>query len=45
VGLDYRFTRSFSAGLMLREHFLFTEMSTYTSFTQALARVEYVWGW
>jgi hypothetical protein len=45
VGLDYRFTRSFSAGLMLREHLLFTQMSTYTSFTQALLRAEYVWGW
>jgi hypothetical protein len=45
VGLDYRFNRSWSAGVMLREHFLFTEMSTYPAFSQALARFEYVWGW
>lgn len=45
VGLDYRFNRSFSAGVMLREHFLLTEISTYPTFTQALARFEYVWGW
>jgi hypothetical protein len=45
VGLDYRFNRSWSAGVELREHFLFTEMSTYPTFTQALLRFEYVWGW
>lgn len=45
VGLDYRFNRSWAAGLELREHFLFTEMSTYPTFTQALVRFEYVWGW
>ncbi len=45
VGLDYRFNRSWSAGLMVREHFLFTEMSTYPAFIQVLGRFEYVWGW
>jgi hypothetical protein len=45
VGLDYRVNRSWSVGASGREHLLFTEMSTYPSFLQLLARVEYVWGW
>jgi hypothetical protein len=45
VGLDYRLDRSWSVGASGREHLLFTEMSTYPSFIQVLARVEYVWGW
>ncbi len=45
LGLDYRFDRSWAAGLAFREHFLFTDLSTYPSFTQVFARVEYTWGW
>jgi hypothetical protein len=45
VGLDYRLDRSFSFGVEIRQHMLFTEMSTYPSFTQGLGRFEYVWGW
>jgi hypothetical protein len=45
VGLDYRLNRSWSVGGSGREHLLFTDMSTYPSFLQLLARVEYVWGW
>jgi hypothetical protein len=52
VGLDYRLNRSWAIGVELREHILFTEQlgisvgnSTYPSFTQALLRGEYVWGW
>jgi Outer membrane protein beta-barrel domain len=45
VGLDYRLTRSFEVGVTARQHMLFTDMSTYPSFTQVLARAEYTWGW
>jgi hypothetical protein len=45
LGLDYRFGRSWAAGLALRQHMLFTEMSTYPSFTHVFARFEYTWGW
>lgn len=45
VGLDYRLDRSWSVGASGREHLLFTDMSTYPSFMQLVARVEYVWGW
>jgi hypothetical protein len=45
VGLDYRLDRSWSVGVAGREHLLFTDMSTYPSFMELLARVEYVWGW
>jgi hypothetical protein len=45
LGLDYRLDRSWSLGASGREHLLFTDMSTYPSFMQLLARVEYVWGW
>jgi len=44
IGFDYRFDRSFAAGFALRQHML-TDASTYPSFTQAFARVEYCWGW
>jgi hypothetical protein len=43
VGLDYRLAPSFSVGVALRQHFL-SETDTYPSFTQLLARFEYVWG-
>ncbi|MGA7124192.1 MAG: hypothetical protein WBY94_29085 [Polyangiaceae bacterium] len=45
LGLDYRFDRSWAAGVAFREHFLLTELSTYPSFTQVFARFEYTWGW
>jgi hypothetical protein len=45
VGLDYRFNRSFEVGAVGREHMLFTDLSTYPSFVQVLARAEYTWGW
>ncbi len=45
LGLDYRFDRSWAAGVAFREHFLVTELPSYPSFTQVLARVEYTWGW
>jgi hypothetical protein len=45
AGLDYRFGRSWAAGVALREHLLVTDMSTYPSFTQLFARFEYTLGW
>ena len=45
LGLDYRFDRSWAAGLAFRQHFFVTEISTYPSFTQVFARFEHTWGW
>ena len=45
LGLDYRCGRSVAVGIAFREHFLLTKLSTYPSFTQVFARVEYTWGW
>ena len=44
LGLDYRLNPALSVGVAVRQH-LVSETSTYPSFTQALARVEYTWGW
>jgi hypothetical protein len=44
LGLDYRFDRSWAAGVAFRQH-LMSEPATYPSFTQAFARIEYTWGW
>lgn len=44
LGLDYRVGRSLSVGVAARQHML-SETDTYPSFTQLLARFEYVWGW
>jgi len=47
LGLDYRFNRNLSAGVAFRQHMIANDMTltTYPSFTQAFARVEYTWGW
>jgi hypothetical protein len=45
LGCDYRFDRSWAAGIVLRQHMLFTDASTFPSLTQALLRVGYTWGW
>jgi hypothetical protein len=44
VGLDYRLSQSVAVGVAARQHFL-SDPSIYPSFTQVLARLEYVWGW
>lgn len=44
-GMDYRLSRQWCAGVAVREHLLLTDLTTYPSFTQVLARVEYTWGW
>jgi hypothetical protein len=45
AGLDYHITRLFTAGLAVRQHFPFSAMDDYPSFTQVMARAELVWGW
>jgi hypothetical protein len=44
LGLDYRISRSWAVGLSIRQHVL-SNASTYPSFTQTFARIEYTWGW
>jgi hypothetical protein len=44
LGLDYRVGPTISVGVAARQHLL-SETDTYPSFTQLLARIEYVWGW
>jgi hypothetical protein len=45
LGMDYRFTPTLAAGVALRQHMMLTDSSTYPSFTQAFARIEYTFGW
>jgi hypothetical protein len=45
LGLDYRLNRELELGVAVREHMLLTEVSTYPSFVQVFARLEYTWGW
>ena len=45
LGLDYRISRALAVGVSVREHMLLTEISTYPSFVQGVARLEYTWGW
>ena len=44
LGLDYRISPSIAVGVAGRQHLL-SETDTYPSFTQLLARFEYIWGW
>jgi hypothetical protein len=44
VGCDYLLTPVWSIGVEASEHFLFTDMSLYTSFTNVVARAEFIWG-
>jgi hypothetical protein len=45
VGLDYRFDRSWAAGIVVREHLLFTNINLFPSLTEGFLRVGYTWGW
>jgi hypothetical protein len=44
VGLDYLVTPKWGVGFELSEHFLFTDMSLYTSYSTAFVRMEFRWG-
>lgn len=45
AGVDYQITRAFTAGIAVRQHFPFSNLDDYPSFTQVMARAELVWGW
>ena len=54
LGLDYRIDRRWTVGVALRQHMLAdptilpdfdNAFTAYPSFSQAMARAEYVWGW
>jgi hypothetical protein len=45
VGLDYKFSYTWSAGIVYRQHMLLTHTSTYPSFSNVFARVEFAWGY
>lgn len=45
VGLDYRFDRSWAAGVVVREHLFVTNISLFPSLTEGFLRVGYTWGW
>lgn len=45
LGLDYQLTRAFTFGVAIRQHFPFSDFTTYPSLTHVLARAELVWGW
>ncbi|HEX8794605.1 MAG TPA: hypothetical protein VF765_26850 [Polyangiaceae bacterium] len=45
VGLDYRFDRSWAAGIVVREHIFFTNINQFPSLTEGFLRVGYTWGW
>jgi hypothetical protein len=44
VGVDYQLSRSWAIGVAGRQHLLFTEVSTYPSYTTLMLRFEYMWG-
>lgn len=45
AGLDYQLSRRFAIGLAGRQHFMVSQLSTYPSYTTALLRFEYMWGY
>jgi opacity protein-like surface antigen len=44
AGLDYKFNRSWSAGVAYRQQEFLTEASTYPSYSVFTLRAQYVWG-
>lgn len=44
LGLDYQLSRHWALGAAVRQHMFLTHTSTYPSYTTALLRVEYMWG-
>jgi hypothetical protein len=45
AGIDYQLTRAFTIGFAARQHFPFSALDDYPTFTHFLARAEFVWGW
>jgi hypothetical protein len=45
LGLDYAFNRTFAMGIAFRQHFPFSKISDYPTYSQLLLRVEIAWGY
>ncbi|MBX3263872.1 MAG: outer membrane beta-barrel protein [Labilithrix sp.] len=45
AGVDYQLNRRFAVGLGVRQHLMISKMDTYPSYTTALLRFEYMWGY
>jgi len=45
VGLDYQLNRQFAVGVAGRQHFMVSKLDTYPSYTTAVLRFEYMWGY
>ena len=44
LGLDYKLNPSWAVGAAVRQHFFFTDMTDYPTYTNVFARFEYTWG-
>jgi hypothetical protein len=45
LGLDYQLSRQWAIGAAAQQHFLFSQLSTYPSYTTVMLRLEYMWGY
>jgi opacity protein-like surface antigen len=45
AGLDYQLSRKWAVGAAFRQHLLLSKMDTYPSYSTALLRFEYMWGY
>ena len=45
IGIDYQFSRSFALGFGLRQHLMISKLEEYPSYTTAVLRFEYMWGY
>lgn len=45
AGLDYQLTRHLAVGVGVRQHFLLSKIDVYPSYTTAVLRFEYMWGY
>ena len=45
AGLDYQITRHVAVGAAFRQHLMISKLDTYPSYTTALLRFEYMWGY
>lgn len=45
VGLDYQLNRQLAVGVTGRQHFFVSKLDTYPSYTTAVLRFEYMWGY
>ncbi|MBX3221657.1 MAG: hypothetical protein KF795_14140 [Labilithrix sp.] len=45
AGIDYQLNRQFAVGVGVRQHLMISKMDTYPSYTTALLRFEYMWGY